>query len=125
MKTYQQFINEAYDRSTGRPHRGTDYKGRDYGGSSDDKPTVKIPLSGVMQGGWLEKEKKQKKTVKEAGDWWHPDPEQDKRMPGRGPKLRAREDQETASKPKEDPKKLRPGESYMDYAKRQGYKSTK
>ena len=125
MKTYQQFVNEAYDRSTGRPHRGTDYKGRDYGGGPDDKPTVKIPLSGVMQGGWLKKEKEQKKTVKEAGDWWHPDPEQDKRMPGRGPKLRAREDQETASKPKEDPKKLRPGESYMDYAKRQGYKSTK
>ena len=114
---------EAYDRSTGRPHRGTDYRGRDYGG--DDKPTVKIPLSGVMQGGWSEKEKKEKKTVKEAGDWWHPDPEQDKRMPGRGPKLRAREDQETASKPKEDPKKLRPGESYMDYAKRHGYKPKK
>jgi hypothetical protein len=63
MKTYQQFILEAYDRSTGRPHRGTDYKGRDYGGHPDDKPTVKIPLSGVMQGGWLEKEKK--KTQKE------------------------------------------------------------
>ena len=63
MKTYQQFVNEAYDRSSGRPHRGTDYLGRDYGGGSDDKPTVKIPLSGVMQGGWSKKEKK--KTQKE------------------------------------------------------------
>ena len=60
MKTYQQFAIEAYDRSTGRPHRGTDYKGRDYGGHPDDKPTVKIPLSGVMQGGWS-KDKKEKK----------------------------------------------------------------
>jgi hypothetical protein len=63
MKTYQQFVNEVYDRSSGRPHRGTDYLGRDYGGGSDDKPTVKIPLSGVMQGGWSKKEKK--KTQKE------------------------------------------------------------
>lgn len=61
MKTYQQFTLEAYDRSTGRPHRGTDYKGRDYGGGPDDKPTVKIPLSGVMQGGWSKKEKKKLK----------------------------------------------------------------
>ena len=119
MKTYQQFINEAYDRSTGRPHRGTDYKGRDYGG--DDKPTVKIPLSGVMQGGWLEKKKKEKRTVKEAGDWWHPDPEQDKKMPGRGPKLRAKEDrgQDTSTQTKPDySNRLKPGESYMDFAKR-------
>ena len=64
MKTYQQFIFEAYDRSTGRPHRGTDYLGRDYGGHPDDKPTVKISLSGVEQGGWSEKDKK-KKTQKE------------------------------------------------------------
>ena len=63
MKTYQQFVNEAYDRSSGRPHRGTDYLGRDYGGGPDDKPTVKIPLSGVIQGGWSKKEKK--KTQKE------------------------------------------------------------
>jgi hypothetical protein len=65
MKTYQQFINEAYDRSTGRPHRGTDYKGRDYGGDPDDKPTVKIPLSGVMQGGWSKKEKIEKNKKNE------------------------------------------------------------
>ena len=46
-------------------------------------------------------------------------------MPGRGPKLRAREDQEAASKPKENSRKLKPGESYMDYAKRHGYKPTR
>ena len=117
MKTYQQFIFEAYDRSTGRPHRGTDYLGRDYGGHPDDKPTVKISLSGVEQAGWSEKEKKEKKTVKEAGDWWHPDPEKDRMFPGRGPKLRAREDQVSSSQPKENPRKLRPGETYMDFAK--------
>ena len=38
--------------------------------------------------------------------------------------MRAREDQAAASNPKEDPKKLNPGESYMDYAKRHGYKSS-
>jgi len=61
MKTYRQFTFEMYDRSTGRPHRGSDYKGRDYGGGPDDKPTVKIPLSGVMQGGFLKREKEEKK----------------------------------------------------------------
>ena len=66
-----------------------------------------------------------KEFMKEAGDWWHPDPEKDKLMPGRGPKLRAREDQTSASQPKENPRKLRPGESYMDFAKRHGYKPTK
>ncbi len=56
------------------------------------------------------------------GDYWHPDPEQDKKLSDRGAKLRARED--ATSKPKEDPKKLKPGESYMDYAKRHGYRSS-
>ena len=63
--------------------------------------------------------------IKEAGDWWHPDPAQDKLMPGRGPKLRAREDQVSASKPKENPRKLKPGETYVDFAKRHGYNPTK
>jgi hypothetical protein len=62
-------------------------------------------------------------VVSEAGDYWHPDPEKDRRISGAGNKLRAREDQATA-KVKEDPKKLRPGESYMDYAKRQGGSTT-
>ena len=63
------------------------------------------------------------RCVKE-GDYWNPDPEKDRKLSDRGAKLRAREDQDSASKPKEDPKKLKPGESYMDYAKRRGYRST-
>ena len=57
--------------------------------------------------------------IDEAGDWWHPDPEQDKKLPGRGPKLRAREDRAAASQPKKDySKSLKPGETYMQFAKR-------
>ena len=57
--------------------------------------------------------------MQEAGDWWHPDPEQDKKLPGRGPKLRAREDRAAASQPKKDySKSLKPGETYMQFAKR-------
>jgi len=63
--------------------------------------------------------------VKERADVWHPDPEKDKKLGGPGPNQRAREDRAAASKPKEDPKKLRKGESYLDYANRQsGGKST-
>ena len=64
----------------------------------------------------------ERKEVKEAGDYWHPDPKKDAQISGAGNKARAREDRAGASKPaakKEDPKKLRKGESYMDYAKRQ------
>ena len=58
-------------------------------------------------------------VIAERGDFWHPDPEKDKKLGGPGANQRAREDRAAASKPKEDPKKLRKGESYMDYAKRQ------
>jgi hypothetical protein len=66
----------------------------------------------------------EKKEVKESGDYWHPDPKKDAQISGQGNKQRAREDGagSSSSKPaasKPDPKKLRPGESYMDYAKRQ------
>lgn len=50
------------------------------------------------------------------GDYWHPDPEMDRKLGGPGPNQRAREDN---PQPKPDPKKLRPGESYMDWNKRQ------
>ncbi|AFK66324.1 hypothetical protein SWPG_00075 [Synechococcus phage S-CBM2] len=61
----------------------------------------------------------------ERADFWHPDPEQDRKLGGPGANQRAREDRAAASKPKEDPKKLKSGESYMDYAKRQSsYKSS-
>ncbi|WAX22858.1 hypothetical protein [Synechococcus phage S-M1] len=65
-------------------------------------------------------------TIREAGDYWHPDPDKDRRISGQGNKARAREDRagsSSSSSSKPDPKKLRPGESYMDYAKRQGKKS--
>ena len=64
-------------------------------------------------------------TLNERGDYWHPDPEKDKKLGGPGANARAREDRADAAKPKEDSKKLRKGESYMDYAKRTGgYKSS-
>ncbi len=67
---------------------------------------------------------KEDKMLNERGDFWHPDPEKDKKLGGPGANQRAREDRAAASKPKEDPKKLKKGESYMDYAKRQkGYSS--
>lgn len=55
----------------------------------------------------------------ERADMWHPDPEKDKKLGGPGANARAREDSAAASKPKADPKKLKSGESYMDYSKRQ------
>tara|TARA_B100001093_G_scaffold357966_1_gene342549 strand:- start:241 stop:1494 length:1254 start_codon:yes stop_codon:yes gene_type:complete len=64
-----------------------------------------------------------KSTITERGDHWHPDPEKDKKLGGPGANQRAREDRADAAKPKSDSKKLRPGESYMDYAKRHGRKS--
>ena len=66
--------------------------------------------------------KLKEETINERGDFWHPDPEKDKKLGGPGANQRAREDRAAASKPaakKEDPKKLRKGESYMDYSKRQ------
>ena len=50
------------------------------------------------------------------GDYWHPDPEIDRKLGGTGANQRAREDH---PQPKSDPKKLRKGESYMDWNKRQ------
>jgi hypothetical protein len=67
------------------------------------------------------KVKKEETNLQERGDFWHPDPEKDRKLGGPGANQRAREDRAGASKPaakKADPKKLRPGESYYDYAKR-------
>ena len=64
-------------------------------------------------------------TIAERADMWHPDPEKDRKLGGPGANQRAREDRASASKPKSDPKKLKKGESYYDYAKRQkSYKSS-
>ena len=62
---------------------------------------------------------KKEETIIERGDFWHPDPDKDRKLGGPGANQRAREDRAAASKPKSDPKKLRPGESYMDWNKRQ------
>ena len=62
------------------------------------------------------------------GDFWHPDPEKDKKLPGKGPQMRAREDrgQSTSAQTKPDySKRLKPGESYMDFAKRKARKEEK
>ena len=58
MKTFQHFTAEAYHRA----HRGTDYKGRDYGGTPDDHKDAmrRNKSASSLQGGWLEKQKKEK-----------------------------------------------------------------
>lgn len=62
---------------------------------------------------------KRKEKLAERADMWHPDPEKDRKLGGPGANQRAREDRADAAKPKADPKKLKDGESYMDYSKRQ------
>ncbi|AHB80727.1 hypothetical protein S-MbCM25_092 [Synechococcus phage S-MbCM25] len=63
---------------------------------------------------------KTEENILERADMWHPDPEKDKKLGGPGANARAREDGASSKpKPKEDPKKLKKGESYMDYSKRQ------
>ena len=70
---------------------------------------------------------KQESVILERGDFWHPDPDKDKKLGGPGANQRAREDRGSSSSTpkKEDPKKLRKGESYMDYSKRQKKSSIK
>ena len=57
---------------------------------------------------------KEESNLQERGDFWHPDPEKDRKLGGPGANQRAREDRPGSSKPKSNPKKLRPGESYMN-----------
>lgn len=64
---------------------------------------------------------RKEETIVERGDFWHPDPDKDRKLGGPGANQRAREDRASAAKKSSggsDWKKLRPGESYMDYAKR-------
>ena len=98
------------------------------------KMSKELAGASKMHKGQSERIKKHLKKMKEAviserGDYWHPDPDEDRKLGGPGANQRAREDRAAASKPaakKADPKKLKPGESYMDYAKRQkGYSSAK
>lgn len=61
----------------------------------------------------------QKKQFVERADFWHPDPDKDRRLGGPGANQRAREDRAAAAKPKPDySKTTKPGESYMDFHKR-------
>ena len=95
------------------------------------QPDAANNYNGPLYAPWtaVEEGKKKGLVVAERADTWHPDPEQDRKLGGPGANQRAREDRAAASKPaakKEDPKKLRKGESYMDYAKRQkGYTPAK
>ena len=60
-----------------------------------------------------------KKDIQERGDFWHPDPDKDRKLGGPGANQRAREDRGASSGTRSsNEKKLRPGESYMQYAKR-------
>ena len=65
-------------------------------------------------------------TLSERGDFWHPDPEKDRKLGGPGANQRAREDRADASEPKKDySKTTKPGESYMDFAKRKQAETSK
>jgi hypothetical protein len=60
-------------------------------------------------------------VVYESGDYWHPDPKKDSAISGVGNKMRAREDQgkDTSAQTKPDySKRLKPGETYMQFAQR-------
>jgi hypothetical protein len=60
------------------------------------------------------------RKIKEmAGDWWHPDPEKDRKLGGPGANQRAREDRPSSKSSKPDySRSLMPGETYMQFAKR-------
>ena len=63
-----------------------------------------------------------KKDLNERGDFWHPDPDKDRKLGGPGANQRAREDRaasrSSSSSSSSGKPKLKPGESYMEYAKR-------
>jgi hypothetical protein len=68
----------------------------------------KLPMGGMNE-----------ENIEERADFWDPDPEKDRKLGGPGANQRAREDRADSAPKKDDSKKLRSGESYMDYAKRQ------
>ena len=75
-----------------------------------------VPSKGVPKAKGYKEE-----VVHEGGDFWHPDPEQDRKLGGPGANQRAREDRAQSTSPKTTPdysNKLKPGESYMQFAKR-------
>jgi uncharacterized Zn ribbon protein len=81
-----------------------------------------VPSKGVPKAKGYKEE-----VVHERADFWHPDPEQDRKLGGPGANQRAREDG-VASKSTFTSKsnnKLRPGESYMQFAKRKAAEKMK
>jgi hypothetical protein len=57
----------------------------------------------------------------EAGDWWHPDPKKDRAISGVGNRMRSREDRGENTSAQTEPdysNRLKPGETYMQFAKR-------
>ena len=127
MKTFQNFTSEAYYRA----HRGTDYKGRDYGGTPEDHERAMRTAERVknIRGGWLERERAEKKnkSVNEQGDWWHPDTKKDAAISGAANKMRARENMGRDTSVQKEPdysNRLKPGETYMQFAKRKGGSSS-
>jgi hypothetical protein len=64
---------------------------------------------------------KNEEVVHERADTWHPDPEQDRKLGGPGANQRAREDRGQSTSAQTTPdysNKLKPGENYMQFAKR-------
>ena len=114
---YDKEGNDKYDRSK----RMIRHKQKKYGVSTFKQRL----MTGADHNLDNEKKAKMKKeeVIAERGDFWHPDPEKDKKLGGPGANQRAREDRgaksSSSSSSSSDSKKLKKGESYMDYAKRQ------
>ena len=89
------------------------HKGTRTGVKKIEKPNQHIQKTGVIS---------KEETINERGDYWHPDPDKDRKLGGPGPNQRAREDRgvskSSSSSSSSAAAKLRPGESYMEYSKR-------
>jgi hypothetical protein len=83
------------------------YKGGDAGKLGPNKNYVK-PMGEEVE-------------LDEAGDWWHPDPKKDRAISGVGNRMRSREDRGKNTSALTEPNysnRLKPGETYMQFAKR-------
>jgi hypothetical protein len=114
MQELKNKINEAINKRTSKDRIIHDFvhssDSRFKGASKKDR--IKRAL-----GAWYGMHKED--VVNERADFWHPDPAQDRKLGGPGANQRAREDGAAAPKsPSKSDNKLRPGESYMQFAKR-------
>ena len=127
VKKEESKLNEYYGMPGGMGSSASKKLRADY----DDEEYLKRKskkdrlLAAVRRGREKRKKMKEESNLQERGDFWHPDPEKDRKLGGPGANQRAREDRPGSSKPKSDPKKLRHGESYMQYAKRMRNEETK